>query len=193
MIAYSSSLAGTNVVWKTSHIVWITHENSHLHSRERAARQLPARASANSVVHDLTALGVQVSSLHPNFNRLHFTYLRISHQDYLSSWTFGVVFSNRFHHCCCTLTFGIAVADTTTAGLSSAGWIDDRFGARSREGGLDLGYQTTCSSITLRCSGLASTECVHFWTALSLLNCSWWSSGYANEEQRDGCSDLHDD
>lgn len=75
MRTYALVLACANVVWKAVAVVWVAHKDGRLDRLECRTSKGGACATADGVVHDLTALGV-------------------SNQDDLSVWTLLVVRSD---------------------------------------------------------------------------------------------------
>ncbi len=56
MIAYTLSLAGTDVVWKPGNISWVTHENGSLDGIQGRTGESLASTSAERIIHDLATL-----------------------------------------------------------------------------------------------------------------------------------------
>jgi len=168
-------LAGTDVVGKTVAVVWVTHEDRRLDGLEGVAGQSGTSTAADGVVHDLTSL-------------------RVSDKDNLSARALLVVGSNGLDNRCGSLGSRVVVGYASAGRASTASWVHDGFGARTRVGGLDRVYKPGSGTvaIALGLCGLTSSEDVDLGAALTLSDLDRAGGGETNKESC-CCGKLHVD
>ena len=175
-------LAGTDVVGKTVAVVWVTHEDRRLDGLEGVAGQSGTSTAADGVVHDLTSL--QTVNIRRSWGSRHHPYLRVSDKDDLSARALLVVGSNGLDNRCGSLGSRVVVGYASAGRASTASWVHDGFGARTRVGGLDRVYKPGSGTvaIALGLCGLTSSEDVDLGAALTLSDLDRAGGGETNKE-----------
>lgn len=100
------SSTSSDVVRETSTVVWVAHEDSSLNSSESISGKSSSGATAKSIVHNLSTLGV-------------------SDKNNLCAWALLVVGGHGFDNGLGSLCSRAVVAGTATGGLAPAGRVID--------------------------------------------------------------------
>lgn len=109
--SYALGCAGADVVWQTSAVVWVAHEDGSFDCCQCITGEGRACTTAERVVHDLTSLKI-ISVLWEAFT-IRRPYLRISNEHNLGARAFLVVGSHGLDNSSGTLGSGAVIASAT--------------------------------------------------------------------------------